>query len=472
MSGPEPKAQPDTSQQVRSTVSEIQPVVNLPEEFEHTWRIWAVFLVLALLSFLSALDSSIITTSLPTITREIGGSSQYVWIANSYLFASTVPQPLYGQISNVFGRRNPFFASIILFFVGSGLAGGARNAATLIVARVIQGLGTGGLYVLPEIIMCDLIPPRHRGPYLSALLSTAAIGNTAGPIIGGALAQSHAGWRWIFWINLPVAAVGLVSMVFLLRVKYERSRSWAAALGRVDLLGNGIFIPSMVSIFFGLIMGGNHTAGFSWNNWRIILALAAIGQPIGQDGALSAAGAGLFSMLNRETSIGAWIGFQIIAAGGTGSIFTVSLPSTLAALSESDVAVATGTFAFVRTFRFVWGVTISSITFNGQINAHLNAIEDHSVRQLLADGAAYTYAAGLHGGSQRIGDLPEPSRSQVINVYSQAMRTVWLVFVSVSCLGFVATFIEKHIKLRKEHNTEFGLVEKQGSGTSVSDGAP
>ncbi|RYO87963.1 hypothetical protein DL766_008792 [Monosporascus sp. MC13-8B] len=322
MSGPEPKAQPDTSQQVRSTDAEGQPVVNMLEEFEHTWRIWVIFLVLALLSFLAAVDSSIITTSLSTITREIGGSSQYVWIANSYLFASTVPQPLYDQISNIFSRQNPFFASIILFFVGSGLAGGARNAATLIATRVIQGLAT--------------------------------IGNTAGPIIGGALAQPHAGWRWIFWINLPVAA--------------------------------------------------------------------------------------------------AWIGFQIIAAAGTGFVFTVSLPSTLAALSESDVAVATGTFAF--------------------INAHPNAIEDHSVRQLLADGAAYTYAAGLHSGTQKIGDLPKPSRSQVINVYAQAMHTVWLVFVGMSCLGFVATFIEKHIKLRKNHITEFGLVDKEVSGTAVNDGAP
>lgn len=567
MSEPEPKAQPDTSlEQVETTLTRGQPpVVAMPEEFRHTWRIWAIFLVLTLLSFLSALDSSIITTSLPTITREIGGSSQYVWIANSYLFASTVPQPLYGQISNIFGRRNPLLVAICFFFVGSGLAGGAHNATTLMAARVIQGLGTGGLYVLPEIIMCDLIPPRHRGPYLSALLSTAAIGNTAGPIIGGALAQSHPGWRWIFWINLPITAVGLVSMVFLLRVKYERSQSWATALARVDLLGNAIFVPSMVSTFFGLIMGGNNTTGFSWNNWRIILALVLgivgwIGFHVHQASpicyepsmpprlfknrtsvvgflmvflasimsqgisyflpiyfqaikgssplmsgvyylpftigllllavtagvflsktglykpahlagwALSAIGVGLFSMLNRETSIGAWVGFQVIAAGGTGFIFTVSLPSTLAGLSESDVAVATGTYAFVRTFGFVWGVTISSITFNSQINSHLSTIDDPSVRQLLADGAAYTYAAGLNGGSQKIGNLLEPTRSQVINVYTQAIRTVWLVFVGVSCLGFVTTFVEKQIKLREQHTTEFGLVDKEASQITVEEG--
>ncbi|KAK7740648.1 hypothetical protein SLS62_011045, partial [Diatrype stigma] len=138
--------------------------------------------------------------------------------------------PFYGQLANVFGRRNPFFVSLALFLVGSGLAGGAHNASTLIAARVIQGLGSAGLYVLPEIIMCDIVPPRHRGPYLSSLLSTAALGTTVGPIIGGALAQAN--WRWIFWINLPVVAVGTVCMIVLLEVKYARSQTWRVALSR------------------------------------------------------------------------------------------------------------------------------------------------------------------------------------------------------------------------------------------------
>ncbi|RYP09156.1 hypothetical protein DL765_008547 [Monosporascus sp. GIB2] len=505
---------------------------------------------------MSALDTSIITTSLPTITREIGGSSQYVWIANSYLFASTVPQPFYGQVANVFGRRNPFLVSVALFFIGSGLAGGAQNVATLIAARVIQGFGSAGLYVLPEIIMCDLVPPRYRGPCLSVLLSTAALGNTIGPIVGGVLAQAD--WRWIFWINLPVVAVGMVYMAFFLRLKYSRSQTWRIALSRVDFLGNAIFIPSMLSIFFGLIMGGNHTAGFPWNSWRIILPLilgilgwigfhihqaspicrepsmpprlfkhrtSAVGflmiflastflqaisfflpiyfqaikgasplmsgvyylpftiaililagmaggflsktgryRPVHWAGwTLSAIGAGLLSMLDENSSTGAWIGFQVIAAGGVGFIFTVSLPSTLAALAESDVAVATGTYAFMRTLGFVWGVTMSSITFNGQIDAYLDFVSDPLVRRLLADGAAYSYAAGIGGDSGGINDLPEPSRSQVIDVYVQALRVVWLVFIGISCIGFFSTFIEKHIVLRKEHDTEFGLVQMTGS---------
>lgn len=518
--------------------------INEPESFQHSWRIWTIFLILCMLSFMASIDSTIITTSLPTVTREIGGAGQYVWIANSYLFACTVPQPLYGQIANIFGRRNPIFVAIALFTLGSGLSGGARNVGMLIVGRTIQGLGSGGLYVLSDIIICDLIPPRHRGPYMSAVLSTAAIGTTIGPIIGGALAQAN--WRWIFWINLPVMGVGLLAIILALNVQYKRNPTWLHALARVDFLGNAIFIPSMTSIFFGLIMGGQH--GYAWGSWRIILPLVlgvlgwaafhahqaspicrepsmptrlfkhrtsatgflmiflasiimqAMGyflpvyfqavkgaspltsgvsflpfalaiipfgglagafmsktglyRPLHWAGfALSAAGAGLFSILREDSSRGAWIGFQVIASGGTGLVFTATLPSTLAALPESDVAVATGTYSFVRSLGLVWGATMAAIAFNGQVDAHLNVVADPEIRQMLANGGAYTYAGGLSG-------LAGPARGQVIEVYELALRTTWLVFAGVACLGFLVTFVEKHVELRRDHSTEFGLAKK------------
>lgn len=524
------------------------------EEFQHTWRLWVIFTILMALSLNSAIDSTIITTSLPTITREIGGAKQYSWIAQSYLFATTVPQPLYGQVANIFGRRNPMFVSIALFALGSGIAGGARNVATLIGGRTIQGFGSGGLSVLPEIIICDLVPPRYRGPYLSATLSAAAIGATLGPIIGGALAEAD--WRWIFWLNLPMSGIGCIAIFFVLNVGYTRSPTWRSALARVDFLGNAIFIPSMVSLFFGLIMGG--TNGYPWSSWRVslplilgvagwilfhlhqgsrfcrepsmppslfktrtsatgffLIFLAAIilqaisyflpiyfqavkdASPLtsgvyylafalaiipfgGIAGAVlsttgqykilhwagfvfSAIGTGLFSILKESSSRGAWIGFQIIASGGSGLIFTATLPSTLAALPESDVATATGTYSFVRAMGLVWGVTMSSIVFNGQVNANLNLVEDYDLRRLLADGAAYTFASGSEEGDVKIGDLPEPAKGQVVELYGKSLRVVWLVFVGVACLGFLATFVEKHIELRKNHKTDYGLADSSQS---------
>ncbi|KAL6808540.1 MFS general substrate transporter [Trichoderma sp. SZMC 28015] len=536
------------SQQVQpqSTEKDNEDIrVGEAEKFQHSWRLWCVFIVLCLLSFISAIDATIVTTSLPTITRDIGGSQEYVWVVNSFLFTSTVPQPLFGQISDIFGRRNPMIVAIALFGLGSGLAGGAQNPGMLIAARTIQGLGSGGLYVLSDIIVCDMVPPRHRGPYLSAILSTAAIGTTIGPIIGGALALKN--WRWIFWLNLPAAAIGLLAIVLILNVKYTRSPSWRHALSRVDFLGNIIFVPSMVSIFFGLIMGG--TRGYPWKSWKIIvplilgvlgwitfhvhqaspvcrepsmpprlfkhrtssggfiiiflgaiilqainyflpvyfqgvkgatplmsgvyfLAFALAIMPFGgmagffmsKTGyyiplhwlgfALSAIGVGLFSTLDESSSRAAWIGYQVLASGGTGIIFTATLPSTLAALPESDVAVATGTYSFVRSFGLVWGATMASIAFNGQINSHATSISNQEIRNLLIDGGAYAYAAVQNGG---IAELPDPTRSQVIAVYVKALRVVWWIVTAISGLGFLATFIEKHVELRKSHSTEYGL---------------
>lgn len=175
-----------------------------PAPFKHSWSLCCIFAVLCLFSFLTALDGTIITTSLPTITGAIGGESNglYVWIAQCFIFASTAPQPLYGQVANIFGRRNPFLVAIGLFALGSGIAGGGTSPAMLISGRTVQGLGAAGLCVLSDILICDLVPPRHRGPYISAVLSTAGIASTIGPVIGGAMAQDN--WRWIFYLNIPI----------------------------------------------------------------------------------------------------------------------------------------------------------------------------------------------------------------------------------------------------------------------------
>jgi hypothetical protein len=532
---------------------EVMIFIEAPADFKASWDIFCIFFVLCLFSFLSALDGTIITTSLPTITREIGGGGDqlYVWIAQCFMFSSTVPQPLFGQMADIFGRRNPFFLAIALFALGSGLSGGAISPAMLIAGRTVQGFGAAGLYVLSDIIICDLVPPRHRGPYLSAVLSSAGIGSTIGPVVGGALAAQN--WRWIFYLNLPISLFGLIVMLLLFKVKYTRAPTWLHALKRVDFLGALIFIPSMISIFLALVNGGVQHA---WSSWRIILPLilgicgwiayhfyqatpsicpnpstpprlfahrtsatgflliflcSVIMQSIayflplyfqaiklatpllsgvyylpfalaiipfaGTGGwllskygryipfhyagfALLALGAGLFSTLTVESSKAAWIGFQIIPSAGIALIFVATLPSTLAALKESDVAVATATYSFVRSFGFVWGVTIAGVVFNGQVDAYLYLVKSEEVRSLLKDGAAYAFAASGQGIK---GLSDEVTRGQVIEVYVKALRVVWLVMMALALVGLLSVPLEKHIEMRKEHTTEFGLEEKAKS---------
>ncbi|KAF5129761.1 MFS efflux transporter aclA [Metarhizium anisopliae] len=550
-----------TSQQREAEVSKDTRVhhVDAPAKFQHTWRILTICAVLSLLTLNSGIDATVITTSLPTITREIGGASEYVWVAQSYLFACTIPQPLYGQIANIFGRRRPLFVAMALFAIGSGIAGGAHNVGMLICGRVIQGFGTGGINVLPEILICDLLPPRHRGPYLSVMLSTAALGSTIGPIIGGALAEVN--WPWVFWLNLPVSGASALVIFFFLQVKTRRRQTWRAALARVDFLGNAIFMPSMTSLFFGLIMGG--TPGYEWGSWRVVMpivlgvvgwavfhvhqasrfcaeptmpprifkkstavmafiiiflasiivqavstflpiyfqavkdatplesgicflafavALVVFGsvaagtlsktgkyKPLHWAGfATMTIGLGLFYTLDRDSGRGKRIGYQTIAACGAGFIFTASLPSALASLAEKDVATATSAFAFVRALGLVWGVTMSAIVFNGQVNHNLHYVDDANMRQLLTDGRAYTFTSGSENGDLSIAKLPEPTRGQVIHVYEDSLRVIWLMLVGIAGLGLVAASVLRHVDLRTNHQTEFGLSEAPGEGSSVS----
>lgn len=154
---------------------------------------WVIISIPCTCSLVSSLDALIITTALPYITSSIGGHAQYVWVANSFVLASTAVQPLYAQLSNIFGRRNPMLIATALFTLGSGICGGARNIAMLIAGRTVQGLGSAGLFVFADLIVCDLVPLRDRAKYMGIVISTGSIGTTLGPIIGGAIAQAD--WR-------------------------------------------------------------------------------------------------------------------------------------------------------------------------------------------------------------------------------------------------------------------------------------
>ena len=143
---------------------------------------------MCLVSFASSLDSTIITTTLPTITREFKGQQQYVRMASLLVLASTGLQPSVGQLSNTFGRRMPMIISVALFAAGSGITGALKSVGMIIASQIVQGLGSGGVFVLVELITCNLVPLRERENCLGIMLSAAAIETTIGPLLGGGLA--------------------------------------------------------------------------------------------------------------------------------------------------------------------------------------------------------------------------------------------------------------------------------------------
>ena len=156
-------------------------------------------------------------------------------------------QPLQGQLANVFGRRWPTIISTGTFILGSGIGGGASNMSMLIAGRVIQGVGAGGINVLIEIIVCDLIPLRQRGQYIGMIFGVIALGTALGPLFGGLIVQ-HTTWRWVFYLNLPIGGVALVILILFLHVKYNQEKTFADKLTQIDWLGNVLFVATISAI--------------------------------------------------------------------------------------------------------------------------------------------------------------------------------------------------------------------------------
>ncbi|KAF7938800.1 uncharacterized protein EAE98_001138 [Botrytis deweyae] len=171
--------EPSPPDSVLQTQEESMP--NTPKSLQF----YLILFSFSFISFVAALDGSIIATALPKITNDLSAADNYVWIANSFLIAQTVVQPLCAQICNIFGRCAPI-----------GIAGGSNSSTMLIAGRTVQGLGSGGIMMLVELIICDIVPLRERGKYLGIVMSSTAIAAILGPAVGGALATVN--WRWLF----------------------------------------------------------------------------------------------------------------------------------------------------------------------------------------------------------------------------------------------------------------------------------
>jgi len=157
---------------------------------------------------LAALDQSIVTPAMPTIGGQLGDQQYLPWIVTAYLLTATAVAPLYGKISDIYGRRNTLYAALGLFLIGSLIAALAPNMFVLIAARAVQVLGGGGLFALTQIVIGDMLPPRERGRYSAWISGMWAIASIAGPLLGGTLAEIH--WSLIFWLNLPLGALAIV----------------------------------------------------------------------------------------------------------------------------------------------------------------------------------------------------------------------------------------------------------------------
>ena len=219
-----------------------------------------IFVTIMLGMLLAALDQTIVSTALPTIVDDLGGSGHMSWVVTAYLLAETVSTVLVGKFGDLFGRRVVFQIAAVVFVAGSVVAGVSNGMLMLIAARAVQGIGGGGLMVTAQALIADVIPLRERGKYQGAMGAVFGVTTVLGPTLGG-LFTDHLSWRWCFYINVPVAVVMLV-----MTARYIPSvRSAAKPL--IDYAGIVLVALGASALILGLSWGGNE---YAWGSVTII----------------------------------------------------------------------------------------------------------------------------------------------------------------------------------------------------------
>lgn len=456
-------------------------------------------------------------------------------------------QPLFGQMSDLWGRRWVFLSILAVFTLGSGLCGGSSSSEMLIAARAVQGVGAGGINMMVDLIVCDLVPMRDRGKFLGILFGVIGLFTAVGPLVGGALAQSGQ-WRWAFYLNLPIGAVCMVVTFFFLRVKSRTDGTFVGKMRRIDWGGISILTISCIAVMYAVTYGGslrswqdpsvlaplvvglvlllvvfvlfegsplvaepvtpyhlfaNRTsaAAFAITFLHSIMGLymvyvyalyfqavtganqtlsgvylmpTVIGFPISVTigGTLTTKlgrykpihlvgfafmtlGCGLSSILGVGSHPAMWVFFQLFLAIGNGLPMACLLPAVQAMLKESDTALSTGTWAFIRSLGVIWGVTIPAAVFNNRFNQLLHTIEDDDARIQLGGGQAYAHATAA-----LVDSFGGKVTNQVRDVYSRSIQRVWHIAVVVAGLSFLLALVEREVILRKELKTDFGLEEE------------
>lgn len=232
-----------------------------PEAGRTTLQTFLIMAALCTALFLAALDMTIITTAIPTIAAEFHSSSGYVWIGTAYLLGNAAFVPTWGKISDIFGRKPVILVAAVIFWIGSLLCALSKNMAMLIAARAIQGVGGGGLIVLPNITISDLFSMRNRGMYFGILGMVWALASAVGPVLGGVF-TSKVTWRWCFYINLPISGVAFVVLVFVLKLHNPKTPMKQGLLA-IDWAGSLLIIGGTLMWLLGLEFGG---VSFPWKS--------------------------------------------------------------------------------------------------------------------------------------------------------------------------------------------------------------
>jgi EmrB/QacA subfamily drug resistance transporter len=220
---------------------------------------------LLLTLIIAMLDQLVVSTALPRIVGDLGGLNHLAWVVTAYILASTITTLFYGKLGDMYGRKRFLMIAIVLFLIGSALAGLSHSMDQLIAFRALQGLGAGGLMVGAIATIGDLVSPRERGQYMGYMMAAMMVAMIAGPLVGGYITQ-HWSWRWIFYINMPIGGAALVYLWATLHLPRKRVEH------KIDYLGASVIAIFSTAIVLMTSWGGSQ---YAWGSWEILM-LAAI----------------------------------------------------------------------------------------------------------------------------------------------------------------------------------------------------
>jgi len=245
-----------------------EPKEDHPYNGRSKGKVAVIMLALCMAVFLAALDVTIVTTALPTITEHFGSASGYTWIGSAFMLANAASIPSWGKVSDIFGRKPMLLLANIIFMIGSLVAALSNSIGMLIAARAVQGLGGGGLVILVNITIGDLFSLRIRGAFYGIIGGVWAIASSIGPIIGGAFTESVS-WRWCFWINLPLDGLAFIILVFFLDIETPKT-PLIEGLKAIDWVGSLLVVGATLMFLFGLQYGGET---YPWGSATVVCLL-------------------------------------------------------------------------------------------------------------------------------------------------------------------------------------------------------
>jgi EmrB/QacA subfamily drug resistance transporter len=223
-------------------------------------RIVEVLIAVMLGMLLSAVDQTVVGTAMPRIIADLNGLQHYAWVATAYLLASTASMPIWGKLSDAFGRKRFFMTGMAVFVAGSALCGQANGMTELIAFRAFQGLGAGAMMPITQAIIGDIFPPAQRARWAGVLMSVFAVATIIGPLLGGWITD-NVGWRWVFYVNLPIGALALTFAAFALPGHVSLHRH------RIDYSGAALLVAAAVPLLLGFSWAGTE---YAWGSAQII----------------------------------------------------------------------------------------------------------------------------------------------------------------------------------------------------------